>query len=82
MILKAAGTPTQRHASPCPSRYAPSADSYATPINFEEPHYAPQKKPGISISASQQRGFVAYVRHDWAFPYSAQALRVQGILTT
>ncbi|SRR6266566_6770143 len=47
-----------------------------------DPHYAPQKKPGVSISASQQRGFVAYVRHDWAFPYSAQAVRVQGILTT
>ena len=27
-------------------------------------------------------GFVACMRHDWAFPYSAQAVRFQGILTT
>ena len=36
MILKASGTLMQRHAS-LPSRYAPSADRYATPVNFEEP---------------------------------------------
>jgi hypothetical protein len=27
-----------------------------------------------------QTGFLAYVRHDWAFPYAAAATRVQGIL--
>jgi hypothetical protein len=32
--------------------------------------------------SSLQYGFVADGRHDWAFPYSAQAVRVQGILTT
>ena len=31
--------------------------------------------------SSLQCGFVAYVRHDWAFAYSAQAVRVRGILT-
>jgi hypothetical protein len=31
--------------------------------------------------SSLQYGFVAYVRH-WAFPYSARAVRVQGVLTT
>src|ERR1039457_3069737 len=36
MILKASGTLMQRHAS-LPSRYAPLADRYATPVNFEEP---------------------------------------------
>ena len=29
-----------------------------------------------------QYGFLAYLRHDWAFPYAAAACRVQGILTT
>jgi HK97 family phage major capsid protein len=29
-----------------------------------------------------QYGFQAYLRHDWAFPYSAAACRVLGILTT
>ena len=44
MILKASGTLMQRHAS-LPSRYAPSADRYATPVNFEEP-----VKPGSMCS--------------------------------
>jgi HK97 family phage major capsid protein len=29
-----------------------------------------------------QYGFVSYLRHDWGFPYAAQAARVQGILTS
>lgn len=29
-----------------------------------------------------QYGFVAYLRHDWAFPYAAAAARVEGILTS
>ena len=29
-----------------------------------------------------QYGFLAYLRHDWAFPYSAAACRVQGLLTS
>ncbi len=32
--------------------------------------------------SSLRYGFVACMRHDWAFAYSAQAVRVQGILTT
>jgi hypothetical protein len=32
--------------------------------------------------SSLQYGFVACVRRDWAFPYSVQAVRAQGILTT
>lgn len=31
---------------------------------------------------SLQYGFLAYLRHDWSFPYSAAACRVLGILTT
>jgi hypothetical protein len=31
---------------------------------------------------SLQTGFLSYLRHDWAFPYSAATCRVQGILTT
>ncbi len=29
-----------------------------------------------------QYGFLAYIRHDWEFPYSQAECRVQGILTT
>jgi HK97 family phage major capsid protein len=29
-----------------------------------------------------QYGFVAYLRHDWGFPYASAAARVTGILTT
>ena len=44
MILKAAGTLMQRHASPA-CRHAPSADRYATPVNFEEPVIGRQPEP-------------------------------------
>ena len=45
MILKAAGTPYAATRQPLPSRYAPSADSYATPVNFEEPKPVRVKRP-------------------------------------
>ena len=39
MILKAAGTPMQRHARVRhpPYRYTVSAERYTTPVNLEEP---------------------------------------------
>ena len=39
MIVKAAGTPAHRHASP-PGHYAVLADRYVIPVNFEEPDMA------------------------------------------
>jgi hypothetical protein len=46
-------------------------------------------RQGLVLSVLDQRyadslqiGFLAYLRHDWAFPYSAAACRVVGVLTT
>jgi site-specific recombinase XerC len=39
-VLRVCGKGTKYRSGPLPhrgSRYAPSADSYATPVNFEEP---------------------------------------------
>ena len=36
--LKARGHPHAATRQPLPSRYTPSAESYATPVNFEEPN--------------------------------------------
>ena len=51
MILKAAGTLMQRHASPA-CRHAPSADRYATPVNFEEPPNRDESNPSKDLASA------------------------------
>jgi hypothetical protein len=46
-------------------------------------------RQGLTFQILQERysdylqfGFLAYVRHDWQFPYTSASCRLQGILTS